>query len=45
MLPGMKKPNETRWLKEVDSISLKILSDAFTRFITNKIVYQLIKVK
>ena len=36
MLPGMKKMNETIWLKEVDSISLqsslKNLSDAFTRF-------------
>ena len=36
MLPGMKKTDETKWLKEVDSISLqsslKNLSDAFTRF-------------
>ena len=36
MLPGMKKMDETRWLKEVDSISLqsslKNLSDAFSRF-------------
>jgi len=36
MLPGMKKKNETIWLKEVDSISLqsslKNLFDAFTRF-------------
>ena len=36
MLPGMKKIDETAWLKEVDSISLqsslKDLSDAFKRF-------------
>lgn len=36
MLPGMKKTDDTIWLKEVDSISLqsslKNLSDAFTRF-------------
>ena len=36
MLPGIKKTDDTIWLKEVDSISLqsslKNLSDAFTRF-------------